>query len=30
MREDWLRDLMGAFDKIVTEHAVLREIYALI
>jgi hypothetical protein len=30
MREDWLRDLMSAFDKIVSEHAVFRQIYALI
>jgi hypothetical protein len=30
MREDWLKNLMGAFDKIVAEHAVFREIYALI
>jgi hypothetical protein len=30
MRQDWLKSLMEAFDKIVAEHAVFREIYALI
>jgi len=30
MRDDWLRNLMEAFDKIVSEHAVFREIYAVI
>ena len=30
MRDDWLRDLMAAFDKLVSEHAVFRQIYALI
>jgi Transposase DDE domain len=30
MRDDWLRNLMDAFDRIVSEHAVFREIYALI
>lgn len=30
MRDDWLRDIMAAFDKIVAEHAVFRDVYALI
>ena len=30
MRDDWLRNLMEAFDKIVSEHAVFRDIYAVI
>ena len=30
MRDDWLANLMAAFDEIVSEHAIFREIYALI
>lgn len=30
MRDDWFKNLMEAFDRIVSEHAVFREIYALI
>lgn len=30
MREDWLRPLMTAFDRIVREHAVFREIFGII
>jgi hypothetical protein len=30
MRDDWLKNLMEAFDKLVSEHAVFRQIYALI
>jgi hypothetical protein len=30
MREEWLRPLITAFDRIVREHAVFREIFALI
>jgi hypothetical protein len=30
MRDDWLRDLMAAFDEIVREHAIFTEVYALI
>jgi Transposase DDE domain len=30
MREDWLRNLMTAFDEIVLEHAIFSEVYALI
>jgi hypothetical protein len=30
MRDDWLRSLMNAFDKIVAEHAIFAEVYALI
>lgn len=30
MRDDWFKTLMEAFDKIVSEHAVFRQIYALI
>ena len=30
MRDDWLKNLMDAFDRIVSEHAVFREIYAFI
>ncbi len=30
MREDWLRPLMIAFDRIVREHAVFREIFGII
>jgi hypothetical protein len=30
MRDDWLKNLMEAFDRIVSEHAVFRDIYALI
>jgi hypothetical protein len=30
MREDWLAPLMTAFDRIVREHAVFREIFGLI
>ena len=30
MRDDWFRDLMEAFDKLVSEHAVFRQIYAVI
>lgn len=30
MRDDWLANLMAAFDQIVSEHAVFQELYALI
>lgn len=30
MRDDWLENLMRAFDEIVAEHAVFAEVYALI
>ena len=30
MRDDWLQNLMTAFDEIVREHAVFSEVYALI
>lgn len=30
MRDDWFQNLMEAFDRIVSEHAIFREIYALI
>jgi hypothetical protein len=30
MREDWLRPLMVAFDRIVREHAIFREIFGII
>ncbi|WP_437650999.1 IS4 family transposase [Sorangium sp. So ce362] len=30
LREDWLRPLMTAFDRIVREHAVFREIFGII
>jgi Transposase DDE domain len=30
MRDDWLQNLMAAFDEIVREHAVFSEIYAVI
>jgi DDE family transposase len=30
MREDWLRTLMTAFDKIVREHAVFREAFGIL
>ena len=30
MRDDWLANLMTAFDAIVSEHAVFQEVYALI
>jgi hypothetical protein len=30
MRDDWFRDLMTAFDRIVADHAVFREIYDVI
>jgi len=30
MRDDWLSELMAAFDRIVAEHAVFREVYAVI
>jgi len=30
MRDDWLRDLMTAFERIVAEHAVFRDVYAII
>ncbi|MGK4001480.1 hypothetical protein WMF31_02570 [Sorangium sp. So ce1036] len=30
LREDWLRPLMIAFDRIVREHAVFREIFGII
>lgn len=30
MRDDWLRNLMNAFDEIISEHAVFGEVYALI
>ena len=30
MRDDWLKNLMNAFDDIVREHAVFSEVYALI
>lgn len=30
MRDDWLRSLMSAFDKIVSNHRVFRELYAVI
>ena len=30
MRDDWLQNLMAAFDEIVREHAIFSEVYALI
>jgi len=30
MRDDWLANLMAAFDAIVSEHAIFQEVYALI
>lgn len=30
MRDDWLENLMKAFDEIVSEHAIFAEVYALI
>lgn len=30
MRDDWLANLMTAFDKIVSEHAIFADVYALI
>jgi len=30
MRDDWLTNLMKAFDQIVSEHAIFAEVYALI
>jgi hypothetical protein len=30
MRDDWLENLMKAFDEIVSEHAIFGEVYALI
>ena len=30
MRDDWLQNLMKAFDEIVSEHATFGEVYALI
>ena len=30
MREDWLRPLMNAFERIVREHAIFREIFGII
>lgn len=30
MRDDWLANLMTAFDQIVSEHAVFQELYALL
>jgi hypothetical protein len=30
MREDWLRTLMNAFDRIVREHAVFREAFGIL
>jgi hypothetical protein len=30
MREDWLRPLMTAFDRIVREQAVLQEVLGII
>jgi hypothetical protein len=30
MRDDWLANLMAAFDAIVSEHAIFEEVYALI
>lgn len=30
MRDDWLANLMKAFDEIVSAHAIFEEIYALI
>jgi hypothetical protein len=30
MRDDWLANLMTAFDAIVSEHAIFQEVYALI
>jgi hypothetical protein len=30
MREDWLQRLMIAFDRIVREHAVFRQIFGTI
>jgi hypothetical protein len=30
MRDDWLQNLMTAFDEIVREHAIFAEVYALI
>lgn len=30
MRDDWLANLMKAFDEIVSEHAIFEEVYALI
>ncbi|MEZ4258757.1 MAG: IS4 family transposase [Polyangiaceae bacterium] len=30
MRDDWLQNLMKAFDEIVSEHAIFAEVYALI
>jgi hypothetical protein len=30
MRDDWLRRLMTAFDGIVREHAVFREVFGVL
>jgi hypothetical protein len=30
MRDDWLRSLMGAFDDIVAQHAVFRDVFAVL
>jgi hypothetical protein len=30
MRDDWLSNLMTAFDAIVSEHAIFQEVHALI
>ena len=30
MRDDWLKNLMEAFDRFVSEHSVFREIYAFL
>jgi hypothetical protein len=30
MRDDWLRSLMNAFDKIVREHAVFRDAFGVL
>jgi hypothetical protein len=30
MRDDWLERLMGAFDRIVREHAVFREVFGIL
>src|SRR5579863_2277932 len=30
MRDDWLRTLMNAFDRIVREHAVFREVFGIL
>jgi hypothetical protein len=30
MRDDWLRTLMNAFDRIVREHAVFREAFGVL